>query len=83
MIHNRSKHLNTQTAHIVSMAQLMTKRIPVSEDMWKRLGKLKEAGQTYDELLERLLQSHNRRELAVKLDAAKKGKSKWTNLNAV
>ncbi|MFH1589700.1 MAG: hypothetical protein ABIB43_04000 [archaeon] len=65
------------------MAQLMTKRIPVSEDRWKELGHIKEAGQTYDELLGKLLQAHNRRELAFKLDAAEKGKGNWTNLEDV
>ena len=28
---------------IVNMAQIMTKRIPVSEDRWKELGRIKEA----------------------------------------
>lgn len=31
-----------------------TKRIPVSEETWKKLGKEKEPGQTWDELLEEL-----------------------------
>ena len=31
-----------------------TKRIPVSEKTWKELGKKKEPGQTWDELLEQL-----------------------------
>lgn len=31
-----------------------TKRIPVSEETWKELGKEKEPGQTWDELLEQL-----------------------------
>lgn len=41
-----------------------SKRIPVTEKRWKELNELKEAGQTYDELLEELIQQHNRRELA-------------------
>lgn len=65
------------------MTQLMTKRIPVSESRWKQLGQIKEAGQTYDELLGKLLQAHNRRELAVKFDAAEKGKGNWTKLDEV
>jgi predicted CopG family antitoxin len=40
------------------------KRIPVTEERWKELNELKEAGQTYDGLLEELLQEHNRRQLA-------------------
>lgn len=41
-----------------------TKRIPVTEERWKELHKLKEAGQTYDDLLEELIQERNRRDLA-------------------
>lgn len=33
-----------------------TKRIPVSEETWKELGKEKEPGQTWDELLQELLE---------------------------
>ena len=62
------------------MAQLMTKRIPVSEDLWKQLGKLKEAGQTYDDLMRELIRSHNRLMLAKKMDAAEKGNGKWHSL---
>jgi predicted CopG family antitoxin len=40
------------------------KRIPVTEERWRELNELKEAGQTYDDLLEELLQEHNRRQLA-------------------
>lgn len=40
------------------------KRIPVTEKRWKQLNNLKDAGQTYDELLKELIQSYNRSELA-------------------
>jgi len=40
------------------------KRIPVTEERWKRLHELKEPGQTWDELLDELVQEHNRRQLA-------------------
>ena len=40
------------------------KRIPLTEERWRELNELKEAGQTYDELLEELIQQRNRRELA-------------------
>lgn len=40
------------------------KRIPVTEERWKELNELKEAGQTYDELLAELVESHRRRRLA-------------------
>jgi hypothetical protein len=65
------------------MTQLMTKRIPVSEDRWKELGRFKEAGQTYDELIGELVQAHNRRELASFAKFAKAGKGNWTGLGDI
>lgn len=44
-----------------------TKRVPVSEPTWKELGKMKEAGQTYDDLIKDLIQEANRTELAKKV----------------
>ena len=41
-----------------------SKRIPVTEDRWKKLNELKEAGETYDDLLGELIQEHQRRQLA-------------------
>ncbi len=32
------------------------KRIPVSETVWKKLGEMKGAGQTYDDLLEDMIE---------------------------
>lgn len=32
------------------------KRIPVSEEVWKKLGDMKGAGQTYDDLLEDIIE---------------------------
>jgi predicted CopG family antitoxin len=40
------------------------KRIPVTEERWKELHDLKQPGQTYDELLQELVQEHERRQLA-------------------
>lgn len=40
------------------------KRIPVSEERWRELGEMKDAGQTYDELLEELIQAHKQHRLA-------------------
>lgn len=62
------------------MALQMTKRIPVSEERWKQLGKLKEAGQTYDDLMKKLIQAHNRLELARRMDAAERGEGEWFSL---
>ena len=41
-----------------------SKRIPVTEERWKELNELKEAGETYDDLLGELIQEHQRRQLA-------------------
>lgn len=65
------------------MAQILTKRIPVSEDRWKEIGKIKEAGQTYDELLGDMVQAYNRRNLVMRMDAAEKGEGNWTNLEDI
>jgi predicted CopG family antitoxin len=40
------------------------KRIPVTEERWKELHDLKEAGQTWDELIEDLIEEHKERRLA-------------------
>lgn len=40
------------------------KRIPVSEERWRELGEMKDAGQTYDELLEELIEEHKKHRLA-------------------
>ncbi len=45
----------------------LTKRIPVSETIWKQLGKEKEAGETYDHLLREMLQARNRMRLLEKM----------------
>lgn len=62
------------------MVQKMKKRIPVSESRWKQLGKMKEAGVTYDQLIKELIQKANRYELAEKLRKAEKGEGKWMDL---
>lgn len=49
------------------MAVTKTKRIPVSERIWKQLGKEKEAGETYDDLIQKLLQSYHRLNLMRKI----------------
>lgn len=40
-----------------------TKRIPVSEDTWKELARIKEAGQTYDKLLQELIEEKKKKKL--------------------
>lgn len=44
------------------------KRIPVSEELWETLGSIKQAGQTYDELLRELIRRANREDLADRMD---------------
>ena len=65
------------------MAQTMDKRIPVSEERWKELGKIKGAGQTYDHLIGELLKSYNRKSLALRAKEAKVGKGNWTRLEDI
>lgn len=65
------------------MAQTMNKRIPISEERWKELGKMKGAGQTYDDLMRELIQARNRLELASRMDAAKNGEGEWFSLDEV
>lgn len=45
------------------MAQA-NKRIPVTEERWEQLHDLKDAGQTYDELLADLVECYKERQLA-------------------
>ena len=79
-VHKHSpEHLNAHIVNIAHMTQ-MTKRIPLSEERWKELGKLKEAGQTYDDLMGELIQAHNRQQLAKKMDAAERGEGEWVPL---
>jgi predicted CopG family antitoxin len=40
------------------------KRIPVSEERWKELGEMKDAGQTYDDLLQEMIENHREHRLA-------------------
>ncbi len=42
--------------NIVNIYMNATKRIPVTEEIWQELNRLKRAGQTYDELLLELLE---------------------------
>ena len=46
----------------------LTKRIPVSEAIWRQLHNAKEAGQTYDILLNEMLQAYDRKKLMEKME---------------
>lgn len=45
----------------------LTKRIPVSETIWRELSHAKEAGRTYDDLLGEMLRIYNREKLMEKM----------------
>ena len=66
--------------HTYNMAQLMTKRIPLSQARWEQLGDIKQAGQTYDDLLADMVIAYNRSKLVKIAKEAKKGKGSWTKL---
>jgi predicted CopG family antitoxin len=42
----------------------LTKRIPVSEPVWKDLAELKKAGQTYDDILTEMIDLQKKQRLA-------------------
>ncbi len=69
--------------NIVNMTQLLTKRIPVSDARWKELGNIKQAGQTYDELLADMIVAYNRNKLKESAIFAKKGKGTWHTLDDI
>ncbi len=46
--------------NIVNIYMNATKRVPVTEKVWAELGKLKQAGQTYDDLLNGLIEEHKK-----------------------
>ena len=52
-----------------------SKRIPVTEERWKELNELKEAGETYDDLLAELIQEHQRRRLAERMKEVREADS--------
>jgi len=51
------------------------KRIPVTEERWTELNELKAAGQTYDELLDELIQEHLHQQLADRVEAVREADS--------
>jgi predicted CopG family antitoxin len=55
--HNRNVYI---MLNIVSIYMNAAKRIPVTERVWEELSALKMAGQTYDELLDDLIEEHKK-----------------------
>jgi hypothetical protein len=66
-----------------SIGMSATKRIPVSEETWKELGKKKEPGQTWDDLLEQLHIKAMRNQVASKATRAKDGDLETVSLDDV
>ena len=60
-----------------------TKRIPVSPEVWREIGRMKEAGQSYDDLLQRMMLAYNRQELARMARDAREGQGEWVSLDDV
>lgn len=60
-----------------------TKRIPVSEETWKKLGKEKEPGQTWDQLLEDLRIEAEKARLAKNAKEMKEGEVETVSLDDV
>lgn len=60
-----------------------TKRIPVSEETWKKLGKDKEPGQTWDELLEEMRIEKEKAKTLERLKEAKEGELETVSLDKV
>ena len=48
-----------------------TKRIPVTEERWRELHELKQPGQTFDELIEELLEQQKKANLFEDLEEAR------------
>lgn len=53
------------------MATRTTKRIAVTPETWRTLGDMKQAGQSYDDLIQELIHKANRAELAKKVKESK------------
>lgn len=60
-----------------------TKRIPVSEETWKKLGKEKQPGQTWDQLLEDLRIEVEKARLAKNAKEMKEGEVETVSLDDV
>jgi len=58
-----------------------TKRIPVSEETWKKLGEDKEPGQTWDELLEDMRVQNEKAKTLERLEESKNGDMKGKKLD--
>ena len=60
-----------------------TKRIPVSEETWRKLGQEKESGQTWDELIEKLRVEAMKNQVEEKARKAKRGELETVDIDDV
>jgi hypothetical protein len=60
-----------------------TKRIPVSEETWKKLGEEKEPGQTWDDLLKEMKIEKEKAKTLSRLEESKKDEMKGKSLEEV
>jgi hypothetical protein len=51
---------------------LLNKRIPVTEDTWQAIGELKEPHQTYDQLLQEMIEAEHARRLTRDIEKIRK-----------
>lgn len=59
------------------------KRIPVTEERWKELNNLKEPGQSYDELLELLVEQHKKAKLQNHIEELREEQEEFTPIEEV
>lgn len=72
-------------SHWVTTTNMATadKRIPVTEERWKELNNLKEPGQSYDELLEVLVEEHKKAQLKRHIEDLRAEQEEFTRLDEV
>lgn len=59
------------------------KRIPVTEERWRELNDLKGPGQTYDELLEELVEEHKKMRLMQHINDLREEQGEFVPLDEV
>ena len=62
---------------LIDSIMYANKRIPVREDTWKELSDIKEAGQTYDALLQELIELEKKARLMGDIKRIKRTEKLW------
>lgn len=83
LVGDRPSHNVSDTYSPCNYAMTATKRIPVSPETWKEIGRMKEAGKSYDDLLQEMILAYNRQELARRAQEARRGTGEWIDLDDV